>query len=126
MSAWNEIYAECRKYDKFIVEVREYDEAKEISLAQMRYLHGAVIPLFVDFTGDSPQYWENKLKLECGSKWFKPEWIAINGKSFYVIPSKKNLSVKDCNEWFQNIIDFGNAIGCPIPLPDPNWKTNSL
>jgi hypothetical protein len=119
---WPSIYAACRKHERFTVEIRKYDEQAEISRNQMAYLHAVIIPLFSNYTGDSQQYWENKLKLECGSKWFKPEIITVCGREFVVIPSKKTLSVKDFSEWYQNIRDYGDTVGCIVPPPDPNWR----
>jgi hypothetical protein len=115
---------ECAQYPRFLVEVRKYDEEREISLKQMAYFHAVVVPLFVDYTGDSPQYWENRLKLECGSKWFKPEVIEIEGRHITIVPSKKRLSTKNFSEWYQNIRDFGDSIGVLVPPPDPEWRTN--
>ena len=121
---WKSIYIECAKFERFIVEVRRYDEEREISLQQIGFFHAGIVPLFVNYTGDSKQYWENKLKLECGSKWFTPKEITISGHIYTVIPSKTNLSTKDFSEWYQNITDFGLQHGVVIPPPDPNWRLN--
>ncbi len=121
---WKAVYRECAKYPRFIIEAREYNEAREISLAQMAYFHAVVVPLFSDYTGDSKQYWENKLKIECGSKWFTPVPIVIDGQTYYTIPSKTTLTVKDFSEWYQNIRDFGDTVGCLVPPPDPEWREN--
>jgi len=121
---WDQVHKACSKHARFIIEVRKYDEAREISLQQMAFLHAVVIPLFVDYTGDSPQYWQNKLKLECGSKWFKVETVTVGKHSYTIIPSKTKLSVNDFSEWYQNISDFGDSIDCPVPPPDPNWRIN--
>jgi hypothetical protein len=119
---WPKIHTECAKYPRFAIEVRKYDEAAEISLKQMAYFHGVIVPLFSKEFGDSPQYWENKLKIECGSKWFTPEPIKIDGNVFVMIPSKKKLKVGDFNEWYQNISDFGLTVNCVVPPPDPEWR----
>jgi len=119
---WKAVYRDCAKHQQFIVEIREYNEEKEISRQQMKYLHAVIIPLFVDYTGDSPQYWENKLKLECGSKWFKPEIINVNGNPFTIIPSKKIISINNFTEWYQNITDYGLQHGVIVPPPNKDWK----
>ncbi len=126
LSAWKAIYKECCKYEQFIIDVRKYDIENEISLQQMAYFHTVVIPAFVNHTGDSPKYWENKLKLEQGSKWFKPQTITVNNHKYTVIPSKTGLSTKDFNEWLQNIMDFAQTLGFIIPLPNKDWKTEKL
>ena len=119
---WPEIYRFCSNQERFIVEVRKLDPEREISLQQMKYFHAVVIPLFVEYTGDSPQYWENKLKLECGSKWFQPKIVTVDGKDFAFLPSKKKLSVADFSEWYQNITDYGLSVNVVIPPPDPRWR----
>jgi hypothetical protein len=119
---WPTIQREAAKHPRFVIEVREYNEAAEISLKQMAYFHAVVVPLFVKEFGDSPQYWENKLKIECGSKWFMPELIKIGGNLFVTIPSKKKLKVSDFCEWYQNISDLGLSINCIVPPPDPEWR----
>ena len=42
---WPEIYRECEKYSRFIIEVREYDENAEISDQQRKWLHGKMGPI---------------------------------------------------------------------------------
>lgn len=121
-AAWKHIYSECIKHPEFIIEVRPYSIEKEISRQQMRFLHGVVIPLFVKHTGDSPQNWENRLKVECGSKWFTPKIITVKSQNYTIIPSKTNLSTKDFMEWLQNITDYGLTIGIAVPPPDPQWR----
>jgi hypothetical protein len=119
---WKVIFQECVKHPEFMIEVRAHSADKEISLQQMRFLHGAVIPLFVKHTGDSPQNWENRLKIECGSRWFSPKTITVRGQSYTIIPSKTTLTTKDFNEWLQNITDYGLTIDVTVPPPDPEWK----
>jgi hypothetical protein len=122
---WQKVYGECEKYHRFVIEIRELDEQREISLQQMKYFHAVVVPLFSEWNGDSKGCWETRLKLECGSKWFTPEVHVVDGKPYSFIPSKKTLSVKDCSEWFQNIMDYGLREGVVVPPPDPEWRKNN-
>ena len=41
---WPAIHKACMKHKRFVVEVRKYDEEREISRQQMAYLHGVVFP----------------------------------------------------------------------------------
>lgn len=119
---WNKVYGECAKHEQFVIEITAYDPDKEITKNQMAYFHAVIIPMFVESTGDSPQYWENKLKVECGTKWFKPEEINIGGHTYCFIPSKKTLSKTDFSEWYQNITDYGLTVGVVVPPPNPEWR----
>lgn len=124
IAQWKAICTECAKHERFTVKVEKYDEAKEISEKQMAFLHAVVLPLLSNWNGDSQQEWENRLKLECGSKWFKPQFVTIDGHEFTIIPSKKTLSIKNFSEWYTNIRDFALKEGITIPDPDPEWRKN--
>lgn len=120
-AAWKAIYKACAKYDQFVVEIRAYDEAKEISLQQMRWLHckNGPIELLAEYMGVSRLIAELILKRKCGEEFFVHK---IDGET--VIASKTMLSVKDTTEWIENIFDFMDAIGCPVQPPDPAWRQN--
>lgn len=122
---WPRICDECAKYDRFLIDIIKYDESREISVQQMRYFHGVVVPLFSEWNGDSKECWETRLKLECGPKWFAPKALNIDGKAYILVPSKKKLTVKDCNEWLENIVDYGLRCGVVVPPPDPEWRENN-
>ena len=67
---WPAIYKACKKHERFLVEIRKYDEAAEISLQQMRYWHSMPVKLYSEHTGNSLWVSEQWLKRECGSQWF--------------------------------------------------------
>jgi len=50
---WKTIQAECAKYERFVVEVSEYDELKKTSLHQMKYWHTKVISEYSEKSGES-------------------------------------------------------------------------
>ncbi|MCK5127223.1 MAG: hypothetical protein KAR42_13295 [candidate division Zixibacteria bacterium] len=118
---WPAIHRACAKHDQFIVEVRAYDEAKEISLQQMRWLHckNGPITILSEYMGVSKLIAELILKRKCGEEFFVHK---IDGET--VIASKTMLSVKDTTVWIDNIFDFMDAIGCPVQPPDPSWRQN--
>ncbi len=116
---WQAIHQECAKYQRFIVEVREYNESAEISMQQMAYLHSIVFPALADHVGCSKFMAEQILKKKCGEQWFVKK---VDGD--ICILSKTNLSVKQTNEWFENIFDWMGSIGCPVPSPDKDWRLN--
>ena len=118
-TAWDAVYKACAKYDRFIVEVREYNEAKEISLQQMRWIHckNGPIELLAEYMGCSKMIAELILKKKCGERFFVHE---IDGET--VIASKTMLSIKQTTEWIENIFDFMDSINCQVQPPDPQWR----
>jgi hypothetical protein len=116
--------AECLKTAKGFIQVLSLEKA--ISNKQMAFFHGKVIPLFVEHTGDSPAYWETKLKVEQGSKWFTPETVIVNKWPVVFVPSKTKLTTRQFMEWLQNITDFGLTIDVKVPPPDKDWKKNGF
>jgi len=115
---WKQIYRQCARYERFIIEVRQYDEAKEISLQQMRYLHAVVIPALAEHVGSSELMAEILLKKKCGEQWFIQE---VDGDE--IIISKTMLTTKQTTKWLENCWDWLETIGCPVPPPDPNWRS---
>ncbi|MDD5459738.1 MAG: hypothetical protein PHF37_10145 [Phycisphaerae bacterium] len=90
-ATFNAIWQECKRLGRFIIEVRPWDEAKEISLQQMKWIHcdAGPIKLFADFQGVSLLDAELELKRKCARKLFVIEvsghnWEKlINGRFFY-------------------------------------------
>lgn len=73
LADWKAIYADCRKHEQFIVEIRKYDPAKEISNQQIKYWHAVPIMEFANYTGYSAWKAEQWLKRECGEQYFMHE-----------------------------------------------------
>lgn len=113
---WPAIHKECMKHKRFVVEVRKYDEQREISRQQMRYLHGVVFPTIAREMHIS--LWEAELlcKTQAGEQWL----VKKMGDVRFIL-SKTGMSVKDCTEWIQNIFDWGDRNGIFIPPPDKEW-----
>lgn len=114
---WPAIHKQAAKYSEFIIEVRQYDPEREITLQQMSYLHAVVYPALAEHMGVSQLMAEVILKKKCGEQWFIKE---IDSNE--IILSKTMLTVKQTTVWLENIWDFMEAIGCPVPPPDPQWK----
>lgn len=118
---WPKIHEDCAKHDRFIIEVRKFDPEREISLQQMKWLHckNGPIVLLAEYMGCSKMIAELILKKKCGERFFIHK---IDGDT--VIASKSMLSVKQTNEWIENIFDFMDSINCPVQPPDPKWREN--
>jgi len=120
---WDAIQGECVKHKRFIVEVRKYDEQKEISRKQMAYLHAVVFPILAEKMDCSLWFAEFWCKKECGQQW---ELILTVGKGMQVECSKTKLTTKQCNQWIENIHDKAEIVGIHIPPPDKDWRSNEL
>lgn len=116
-STWDKVEAECAKHPRFVIEVRKYSEAKEWSLEQFAYLHAVVFPALATHMGVSNLMAETILKKKCGEEWFIQD---VDGNA--VIISKTSLSKKAISTWMENIWDFMETIGCPVPPPDKDWR----
>ena len=117
---WSQLENECLTRREGFIEVVSFE--KGISNQQMKFFHACIVPLFVEYTGDSKEYWETKLKVECGSKWFEPRTVVVNGISVSFIGSKTHLTTRQFCEWYQNIVDYGLRMGIAVPPPDPEWR----
>ena len=118
-AAWEAVYKACTRHERFVVEVRNYDPDKEISLQQMKYLHAVVIPALAEYIGCSQLIAEIILKKKCGEEWFIQQ---VDGNE--IIISKTMLTIKQTTKWLENCWDFMESINCPVPPPDPNWRVN--
>ena len=118
-SNWEALERECAKHHRFVIEVRKYDEAKEISLAQMAWLHceNGPIAVLANDMGISRLMAETILKVKCGAEWFLQE---IDGRE--IVASKTSLSVTQTTKWIENIFDFMEKIGSPVEQPNPEWR----
>lgn len=114
---WKAIQATCTEYPEFIIEVRKFDEQREISLQQMAYIHAVVIPALADHVGCSRLMAEILLKKKCGEEWFIQKVDGID-----MILSKTMLTTKQTTQWLENCWDWMESIGCPVPPPDPKWR----
>ncbi len=117
---WEGLQKAIQAQPDVIVEVRKYDQQKEISLAQMAYLHSVVFPALAEYMGTSQLAAELYLKAECGEQFFVK---MIEGEKHLL--SKTYLNTKQTTIWLENIWDFMDSIGCPVPPPDKDWRVNN-
>lgn len=75
-----------------------------ISLQQIRWWKGVLLPALSKETGDSVEYWETKLKLEVMPDEFVPFYISMGKQVFPVVPSITKLSIKKMNELIEGSV----------------------
>lgn len=114
---WRKLYDFAASLDKFIVTVEKWDEQREISRQQMKYLHAVVFPKFAKEMCCSLLWAEITLKRICGE-----QWMVKRFENTEIILSKTILTVKQCNQWIENIIDWCGSKNIHIPEPDKNWR----
>ena len=114
---WKAIQDECALYNRFTIEVTEFNEEREISNQQMKYLHAAVFPLIAERFHMSELEAEDHCKALCGEHWF----VKKIGDKWYRL-SKKTLSVTQCNKWIENIYTYFEKQGLHIPAPNQDWR----
>jgi hypothetical protein len=115
---WNDIQASAAKHRRFTVRVEKYDRQKEISLQQMRYLHGVVFPAVARAMCCSLWEAEYQCKVYPGEQWLTQRM----GQTLLVL-SKTTLNVQQTNAWIENIHDWAQKCGFFVPPPDKDWRT---
>ncbi|KKK86383.1 hypothetical protein LCGC14_2763780 [marine sediment metagenome] len=116
---WPAIHEEAAKYESFVISVEKWDEEKELSKQQMKYLHAVVFPIFAKEMHCSLLWAEITLKRACGE-----QWLIKRFENTEIILSKTILSVKQCNQWIKNIQDWCDSHKIHIPESDKDWKKN--
>lgn len=115
---WPAIHKACIKHPAFTVEVREYSEKTEISLQQMKYLHAVVFPQIAE--AGKVSLWQ--AEFDC-KRFAGRQWLIKTVEGNHFVLSKTTLSVKQTNQWIDNIIDWAEqAYHILIPLPNPEWR----
>jgi hypothetical protein len=112
---WPKIHKECAKLESFSVEVTD---SNDISIQQMKYLHAVVFPRVAEAGKVSLWQAEFDCKRFAGRQWLIK---TIQGNHF--ILSKTSLTVKQTNEWIDNIRDWAEQVyQIIIPLPNKDWR----
>ena len=117
IAPWQQIYEKAAVLGRFIIKIEKWTEEKEISLRQMAYLHAVVFPALAKEMHCSLLWAEITLKRCCGEQWL----IARVDKA-EIILSKTILTVKQCNQWIENIWDWCSSKNIHIPDPDKDWR----
>lgn len=120
---WQGIQRQAAKYHKAKITVEAYSEAKEISLQQIRWWKGVLIPTLAKDNGDSVNLWETRLKLAVMPDEFQPEIVIVDGMALNCVPSVKTLSCQKTNELIEGSVaqchDWGFAW---VTLPDSELR----
>ena len=113
---WAEVQARAAKYRRFVLDVREYSEAAEISDRQMAYLHAVAFPALA-------KHWfcsEAKAERTCKERWCSK--LYVKEGDVHLILSKTILTVKETGAWIDSIWEGACDEGVIIPPPDKDWK----
>ena len=94
-----------------------------ITLQQIAWFKGILLPALAKDSGDSVEYWETKLKLAVLPDDFAPFYVPIGKQIFPVVPSITILSMKK-----MNILIEGSVAKCHewgimwVALPDKELR----
>ena len=102
---WEDIQKAAAKFKRSRITVESYSEAAELSLQQLRWIKGVLLPALSKDTGDTVLYWETYLKTAVMPEEFQPKTFTIDGKEFTVIPSITKLSISKMNLFIPGIVE---------------------
>ncbi len=117
MTDWPAIHKECERLGQAVIEVTKYSEDREISIQQMKYLHAVVFPTIAREMPCS--LWT--AELDC-KRYAGREWLIKKIEDQHFVLSKTSLTVKQTNDWIDNIRDWAEQGSIFIPLPNRNWR----
>ena len=80
-------------------------EAKALSVRQIRWWKGVLLPGLSAQTGDTVLCWENRLKTAVMPDEFPPTVHVINGTNHTTIPSISSLSMKKTNLLIEGTVE---------------------
>lgn len=117
---WQDLQTYAAQFPSALITVEKYSEAKRISLQQIRWWKGVLLPALSKSTGDSIAYWEVYLKLNVMSDEFKPFVVIIGGVAMNAVPSILNLSCEKACILVEGSVDhLRNKCGMDwVELPD--------
>lgn len=114
---WKAIHGACARHHEFIVEVRPYNEEREVTNQQFAYLHAVVFPALAKAWDTS----EEDAEFECKKRWGE-QWLVKKSLGYRFVLSKTVLTSKQCNKWLDNIWQGAHREGIIIPPPDKDWR----
>ena len=118
-ATWDDIQKEAAKHRRSRIVVESYSEAKQMSLQQIRFWKGVLLPALSKSSGDSIAWWENYLKLEILPDDFQPIECCIDGNWFRYLPSITSLSITKANQLVEGSVDHLRNRGFMwVTLPD--------
>lgn len=100
----DDILKEAAKHRRCKITVESYTEEREISLQQIRWIKGVLLPALSKFTGDSIAYWETRLKLTIMPDEFEPVETEVDGHKYTYIPSINTLSIEKTGIFMEGVV----------------------
>lgn len=122
---WEDIQKFAAKFKRARITVESYSEAAELSLQQIRWFKGVLLPALSKDTGDTVLYWENYLKITVMPEEFGATTVKINGKLFGMLPSISKLSISKMNLFIPAVVEHLREV-CgmkDIQLPDETKRS---
>jgi hypothetical protein len=114
---WQGIHKDCARHKRFTVDIREFNEEREVTDQQFAYLHAVVFPLLAKEWNTS----EEDAEFECKKRWGE-QWLIKRALGYRFVLSKTVLTSKQCNKWIENIWAGAHREGIIIPPPDKDWR----
>ena len=94
-----------------------------ISLQQIKYWKGVLLPALAKDSGDSVEYWETLLKTQVMPDDFTPFYVPIGKQVFPVVPSINKLSIKKMNQLIEGSVAKCHELGLTwVTLPDSELR----
>lgn len=120
---WPGIQKACAQHERFVIEVRDWDDERELSMQQIRWFKGILLPSLSKDNGDSIECWETTLKLAVMPDEFAPLSVKIGGHTIYYVPSITKLSVKQMSQLIEGSVAKLHEWGFGwITLPDKELR----
>ncbi len=94
---WPAVHRAAAKHRRFSVTIESYSEERQISLQQIRWWKGVLLPALSKDNGDSVSQWETTLKLNVMPDEFQIETVKVHGIAVNYIPSVTKLNIKKTN-----------------------------
>ena len=118
----------CKRGDVLECKRKKYDSEKEMSLRQIRWWKGVLLPALAKDNGESVSQWETRLKLNVMPDEFDIQTVKVHGVPVSYIPSVKILSIKKSNLLVEGSVAhlrdetvYGDKYQW-VTLPDPNLR----
>lgn len=120
LTQWPAIHYEAAKYPHFEILVLDEDEA--ITDRQRRWYRGICLKGLSDWSGDTVDEWDYRLKTECGSEIFEMHEYKYQDKVYYRPDSISNKSKKQITDYIENILSKAITENWPVYPPDPDLR----
>ena len=120
---WEDIQNEAAKHHRSMIKVESCSEAKQLSLQQIRWFKGILLPALAADSGDTIDFWEAMLKFAVLPDDFVPKTVTVNEVEYKYIPSISTLSIKKMNRMIEGSVAKCHEWGFMwVVLPDRELK----